>query len=403
MGAWSGLGPAYNAHMRRFMLCKGDLDFVNQQTERQGFVAVADGPQHPVLKQWSLFAKSWGTPAGDDVRPGLNYADMSVEEGSTIVGREQFHYNPAQRGETTLHLMQMEHAMADKAVTHYISGNIVTKLLDAAEQAEPEPIFETDLTSMHGFAVLEWPILLPDFHPITGRLDQEIKMPIRAIGWSVVDGILSGPSGDRKPGKGVMLFAYTTPDDYSSHYIKSLREQGLDAVMAEGSKRDDLLPVDVLPWAFGTPWSGRETVDHEDTTVPMSVALVRRWFLSLMRFTWQTLLVPSPEFPTKKVSERWAQLAKVRPHNDCTVMRLRRVVNPDGYEGGGEGTGLALDHQFLVRGHWRRQWFRSLGPAYHEDGSWNQGSHRLIWIDPHWRGPEESPIGAMRHASVVSR
>lgn len=401
MGVWSGLGPAYNAHMRRLSLSKDDCLFTAVQAQRQGFVTARSNSAHPVLKQWSNFARTWGTPVGGNVNPGLSYRDGTVDEGSTIVGREQFRYDPVQRGETTLKLMSYEHEMLHNAVTHYIAGNIVSKLSDAAELAEPEPIFDTDLTSMHGFAVLEWPILLPDFHPDTGELDPEIVMPIRAIGWSVVDGILSGPSDARTVGRGIMMFAYTTPDDYISYYVKSMQKKGIEVQMPEGSKRDDFIPIDVLPWAFGTSWSGRESVDHQDTTVPMSVAFVRRWFLSLMRFTWQTLLVPSPEFPSKKVSSQWASLAKFRPHNDCTVMRLRRVVNPDGYEHG--GTGVPLDHQVRVRGHWRRQWFRSLGPAYDDDGVWNPNSHRLVWIDDHWRGPEDAPVGAVRHATLVVR
>lgn len=399
MTNWSGLGPAYNSHMRRLSLSKGDLDFSMAQARKQGVVVAQSGYSHPVLKQWSIFAKTWGTPEGDKVRLGM--IEAAIEEGSTIVGREQFSYDPVLRGTTTLRLMQYENTMLNQGTTHYISGPIIAKLSDAAELAEPEPLFDTDLTAKDGFAVLEWPLIIPDFHPDTGELDYEIQMPIRAIGWTVVDGILSGPSEQRSIGGGVMMFAYTTPDDYNAYYVKSLAKKGVQVDPIQGSKRDDFIPIDVLPWAFGTPWSGRAEVDHRDTTVPQSVAFVRRWFLSLMRFTWQTILVPTPEFPTKKVSSKWAVLAKSRPHNDCTVMRMRRVVNPDGYEYG--GTGVPLDHRVKVRGHWRRQWFRSLGPAYDEEGVWNPNSHRLVWIDEHIRGPEDAPMGATRHATLVVR
>lgn len=403
MTRWSGLGPAYNGHMRQLMLAKRDSDYIDKAIfENGGGVVKMSGDIHPVLTRWMSFAKTWGTPEGDSVRSGMRPLDGAFAEESNMTGREQFEYDPNTRGETAIKLLSMESEMLTDAVTHYIAGSIVRKIEGAAELAEPEPIFDTDLTSMSGFAVLEWPILLTDFHPDTGLLDERITLPIRAIGWKVVDGILSGPTDNRVVGRGVMMYLYTTPDDYVNYYAASLLRVGiLGRVVPESVKRDDFIIVDVLPWAFGTSWSGRDTVDHRDTTVPAPVAFIRRWFLSLMRFTWQTILVPTPEFPSKKVSGKWAMLAKSRPHNDCTVMRLRRVVNPDGYEFG--GVGIPLDHRVKVRGHWRRQWFRSLGPAYDEEGVWNPNSHRLVWIDEHIRGPEDAPMGATRHATLVVR
>ncbi|WP_143545761.1 hypothetical protein [Rhodococcus sp. 14-2470-1a] len=48
-----------------------------------------------------------------------------------------------------------------------------------------------------------------------------------------------------------------------------------------------------------------------------------------------------------------------------------------------------LDHQWLVRGHWRRQWFPSLGV------------HKLIWIAEHPSGPSDRPLVARDRVLVV--
>lgn len=67
------------------------------------------------------------------------------------------------------------------------------------------------------------------------------------------------------------------------------------------------------------------------------------------------------------------------------------------------GMGIPLEHRVKVRGHWRRVYVRSLGPARLEDGTMNPDSHRLTWIESHWRGPEEGQLGAMHSATSVIR
>jgi hypothetical protein len=50
------------------------------------------------------------------------------------------------------------------------------------------------------------------------------------------------------------------------------------------------------------------------------------------------------------------------------------------------GSGEALDHKVLVRGHWRHQW---TGRQRDEEGNRIPGtSQKLIWIEPYWKGPD---------------
>ena len=63
---------------------------------------------------------------------------------------------------------------------------------------------------------------------------------------------------------------------------------------------------------------------------------------------------------------------KRRREEEITVMTLRRASGPHAEDG--EGGYLTV--QFLVRGHWRNQWYPSLR------------EHRQIWIAPYVKGPE---------------
>ena len=74
------------------------------------------------------------------------------------------------------------------------------------------------------------------------------------------------------------------------------------------------------------------------------------------------------------------------------ILRLRREVEAEARGENVDSDEWRRDHQWIVRGHPRRQWFPSLGPARNEDGSFNQDSHRLIWIEPHVAGNPYGPL-----------
>ena len=105
-----------------------------------------------------------------------------------------------------------------------------------------------------------------------------------------------------------------------------------------------------------------------------------------------------PQRLERPVRRRWERAG--RKDAEFVVLRLRRITDPF-YRS--EGTGVGLDKRIKVRGHWRRQYFPSLGHARHADGTMNPASHRLVWIDEHWRGPEDAPLGPLHHATSVVR
>lgn len=63
---------------------------------------------------------------------------------------------------------------------------------------------------------------------------------------------------------------------------------------------------------------------------------------------------------------------------DVRVVRLRRIEQRSGHSG--EGVEVDWSHRWIVSGHWRNQWMPS------------RGRHRLQWIAPYTKGPEDKPL-----------
>lgn len=58
------------------------------------------------------------------------------------------------------------------------------------------------------------------------------------------------------------------------------------------------------------------------------------------------------------------------------VVELRRQSSRDG----GDGGSVDYSHRWIVSGHWRNQWMPSIE------------THRLQWIAPHVKGPDDKPL-----------
>lgn len=436
---WSGLAPAVNAHLDRWK--RSDKEWVNLERAdaRQKRRGSKDSQfelsteRYPIAYMWSVFARSWGlpTPDGGVVTPETG----DSVEGMTISGKEQFVATPAS-ARNGMALMEREHRMLNKAETVYVSSEVVDRVTYAAQSIDPEPLHATDLFSPSGLIVMEKPIRLPDYHPATGEMTDYIHVGIRAIGWTPEAVRIAQPDGydpvtgavnvmEQRPG--TLIYTYTTNADWKATYaadvMRAIRngqmtqEQARLVLATESgevidpdefaersvysmgthSGRDHLVPSDVMAWAFGRNWSSRESLDYVPGTVDSAVAYMRRWFLTLMRFSWQKLVVPHSPPPSKKLHTRMVE-AK-RPKATFSVLRLRRT-NADTYE---TGTGQKLTYRVKTRGHWRNVYVPSLGPPKLEDGSYNPDSHRRQWIEAFWRGPLDGPLGPEHKATVIVR
>lgn len=418
MSRWSGLAPAVDAHLARWAAIDREWTGIHRAARPDGSIGVPLG-RYPNTFAWAEFAKSWGVPDGDGV-----IQTHVIVDGETINGREQFDANTLSQGMAT-QLMGKERDMLRRAETHYVSREVIRRITAAALDMEPEPLFDDDLITPYGLAVLEEPIFVPDLHPETGEVTDFLRVAVRAIGWAPESvGRIAAVDDGGDAGPGVLLFIYTTRDDWTVSFqsdivrayergrvtaadlnapegitADELRERLGPPRSMHGLARDFLWPLDVCPWRLGTPWRAGRVNMLADGVMDQTVALERQWFLTLMRFCWQRIVVTERQRLSNKASRR-IELARGRPATDYSVLRLRRVDERHPQE---TGTGLPLGYRVLTRGHKRRVWVRSLGPARNPDGSFNEASHRLVWIDEYWRGPEGAPVGPLHKSTVIVR
>jgi hypothetical protein len=130
---------------------------------------------------------------------------------------------------------------------------------------------------------------------------------------------------------------------------------------------------------------------------------MRRWFLSFTRLTWQRLVVAEDLKASRAERRRWERAGKPLEDGYMKVLQLRRRERPLHVSQEDEEREWTLNHRIIVRGHWRRQWYSSMGEARNEDGSMNPESHRLIWVEPHVRGPDDRPLVLGASISAVVR
>lgn len=325
----------------------------------------------PALQHWLGFARSYGQQGIIDGATGAVAEDPSIE------------LNSKSNISKAIQIGSFEHRLLNEGITHFVSEEMVKLVSAAAAVSEPEPLFATDLPCPHGLVVLEVPLMLHDLHPKTGVVDERIVLPIRAIGWTSTDAIMSI---DGKPNSGITMIAYTDMDSYRTVYLPSVLPITGEP-MPDLSDERGLQMVEFNPWGFGTSWSDggddMQAISVADQTMVSTVAFQRRWLLSLLRLMWQEILVAESN-PIERGSFRRMERAGMRRNraSDLKVLKLRRVYRT----GTAESTGHTLDHRVIVRGHWKRQFYPSLGPVGDPD------SYRRIWIDPYMKGPDDAPV-----------
>lgn len=298
----------------------------------------------------------------------------------------------------TTRIVRNERELLNKGATWYVSQHIAATVSHFAEAAEPEPLFETDIPAEAGLIVLENPLLLDDLHPDTGEVVPGLKMPITAIGWQLAPVSVPTEDGSVNNRPGITYYLYTRTDQWMEHYIPAVRsllgetEAEINATIA--ARSEWCFMSDYSGWAFGMSWQVSPSVqDSRPGYVPDAVSFVRRWLLALFRFTWQQILVGHTHHPSRAERRRFDRVkAHVPQDGYIKVVRLRREVEAERRGERPDSDAITRNHQWIVRGHPRRQWYPKLGPARNPDGTFNHDSHRLIWIEAHTAG---NPFGEL--------
>ena len=149
------------------------------------------------------------------------------------------------------------------------------------------------------------------------------------------------------------------------------------------------LPMDVHTFKFNTQWGESDTYLRGDQlegepdimNLPPHLASYRKLFIATMRMFWQKILDREPAEPTDfgRGLRRSSEKVKSRTGGKVgvNVVRLSRSHG----SGAGTGIGTKLAYRTWCKGHWRNQYYSSLGPVD------SPHSHKLKWIKGHARGP----------------
>lgn len=286
--------------------------------------------------------------------------------------------------------------------THYVSHSVMASVQIAAESADPEPIFPTDLPCPRGLIVFESPLMLSDVGE-DGALDPDTEVPVRAISWATHRVTKIHDDGTKTEGDGIRYVLYNSFDSYDfedAEIYDDKREENIPKAtrerVIEASRELGIWVIETSGWSFGSPWGDGGWIKWDDMPegqVHSSAAVIRRFLLAYFRWTWQRIIVPTTYRPKRPEMKRGLRGGLTMEDGYIKVLRLRREVEHTArFDRGEESDEFTFDHQFMVRGHWRRQWYKSLGPAQLPDGSFNPDSHRLVWIEPFIKGNPYGPL-----------
>lgn len=258
----------------------------------------------------------------------------------------------------------------ERAEPAYVAPQIIDTINAALPSFEPEALLPTDMFTPEGFAYFPKPVFVRD---VNGQ-----DLPVRAMGWTPI----RGQVGDGMEKGGIWMLFFTHRDD---------DQPGLFNMDSEAIAKVKDLPHASLTvtHSFWMP--------YDDLTYATGIAderfqeaAARQW--CAVQVLWRLAgQVVKTVTRAPRAARRDAQRHGVN-QDHVVVVTLRKVKSiTSGGELVEEGEGHGYSVQFVVRGHWRNQWYSSVK------------QHRQIWIDAHWKGPEDAPIQDSRRVFEVTR
>jgi hypothetical protein len=231
----------------------------------------------------------------------------------------------------------------------WIDPDMMSVVEAAINRFTPEPLIETDLITQSGFLVLPRSLWLTD---PSGK-----ELSWKAAFWS-----------PRSNGIHLVLFHDTHDRDDVDLTDEEMRTLGKAFTTR-------FLPTHVVNWDFGSYHPGYDPVGG-GTDVPAALTVDAH---AQLQGTWRLLTQYLAVRTSQRVPRAFAKRARVNrmPTEHVTIVRLRRPpqdANPS------EPGLVNWTHRWLVGGHWRNQWYSSVG------------LHRQIWVSPYVKGPQELPL-----------
>lgn len=245
----------------------------------------------------------------------------------------------------------------EAAASFSVSSDVLS-LLEAAARVMPDQALRpSDLPSPAGFVLLDREVAIND--PADGQ-----SLRIRAVQWS--------PTRTAAPGITTVWYC-DGEDSWLGPVADRLIAPPLLGFVHAGGWRFGMTIADSN--SFGVGEDGQPRVRATRSTRGMMT-----WLAALFAFLHQELVVKVDRVPRSisRSEERHPVPSSRRGPSEVRVVELRRVHRPATEPP--EVGAVDWSHRWMVSGHWRAQWYPSLN------------DHRLIYINPYVKGPEDEPL-----------
>ncbi|MFF4338118.1 hypothetical protein [[Kitasatospora] papulosa] len=242
-------------------------------------------------------------------------------------------------------LQEAEAKQLLRAELFFVSESMAILAREAAKTLPPFQLFPEDLPSKCGFAFIGGGTFqaVDEVNGCSAFLWEERDNKVHFGLYADTDAML----------RTMTASGSCTPEQAADHWQRAgrLTPMGFEAVL---------------------PFGANEEVPEEDGggQGPLLAALRSMWLLMHQPLTEVVTVEPERSAATR-LRKAGREPAAVR------VIELRRPKNAGGASG---DSNREYHHQWIVRGHWRQQWY----PA--------RQVHRPVWIAPHVKGPDGAPM-----------
>jgi hypothetical protein len=265
--------------------------------------------------------------------------------------------------------------------TYVVTKEIGQVLQDAAKQVTDFTIVRHDLPSKAGFVWLDEPIVVKD--------TRGNQLVVQAFGWEITtenyshkmvkalmeshdlpselgERILSSPM---EPVVGTL--SWTKPDDPRDHMHEDWKATSHKIQAPHGL-------ISIMSGIFqaeNRTYTKDEIVEQFQQKPEDGDLLFSQFFYTFLHFINQPYVVVDTQTHMPRPMVRRAQRLDFTPR--VSIVHLRRSVH-HGSEPSDEHH--EWSHRWIVRGHWRKQWYPSLQ------------IHQPVWIHEHIKGPDGAPL-----------
>lgn len=319
------------------------------------------------LREW------WATETGARFARGWDKATMD-KRGAGVVTEE--------------HLERTQVAILGQAETYWVSKEMTAVTQKAAESMPPQMLRADDLPAEHGFIWFDRPLYVRDIH---GQ-----RCGLRALVWATriihvvrhdwtsgdpLEEVLAAST--EGPGHGISLTWYSDIEDQDDEVNAQMIAEGVDwERYRRESHRLSVFHLDA--WPFGTtfrqdirPWDDVLATDEDESVVVDT----RRFFAAFLTLQSQRLAHVERQQAARASRRRLERSGTLDASKEIRVVTLRRYREASDEERAEiDHQGIEWSHRWMVSGHWRNQWVPSMN------------DHRLTWIDPYVKGPEDRPL-----------